>query len=147
MSILSLDQFNASLLNKCINLIIPKKKKKKKINYNLTDPKLLNGSTMLQKLSISDKYCSFELYIQRMKKKKTVFNTDNNQMFLEHQIIILEYSWRITWLWILSILVMLKIQLCITGINYTLKYIQIEKLFYILIIFHNITAFFVFLII
>ncbi len=37
---------------------------------------------------------------------------------------------------------MLKIQLCITGINYTLKYIQIEKLFYILIIFHNITAFF-----
>ncbi len=46
----------------------------------------------------------------------------------------------------LSILVMLKIQLCITEINYTLKYIQIEKLFYILIIFHNITAFFVFLI-
>ncbi len=37
-----------------------------------------------------------------------------------------------------------KIQLCITGINYILKYIQIEKLFKIAIIFQNITVFIVF---
>ncbi len=34
---------------------------------------------------------------------------------------------------------MLKRQLCITGINYILQYIQIEKLFSILMMFHNIT--------
>ncbi len=33
---------------------------------------------------------------------------------------------------------MLKIQLCITEINYILTYIQIEKSFIIVIIFHNI---------
>ncbi len=36
---------------------------------------------------------------------------------------------------------MLKNQLCVTGINYILKYIQIEKLVYIVIIFLNITVF------
>ncbi len=36
---------------------------------------------------------------------------------------------------------MLKIQLCNTGINYILKYIKIENLFEIVIIFHNCTAF------
>ncbi len=37
---------------------------------------------------------------------------------------------------------MLKIQLCITGINYILKCIQIENcLFKIVIIFHNINVF------
>ncbi len=40
---------------------------------------------------------------------------------------------------------MLKIQLCITGINLILQYIQIEKLFSILIMFHNITDLTVFL--
>ncbi len=37
--------------------------------------------------------------------------------------------------------VMLKIKLCISGINYILKYIQIEKSFWIVILFHNITDF------
>ncbi len=41
---------------------------------------------------------------------------------------------------------MLKIQLCITGINYILKYIQIEKLFLILTMFYNITVFYCFFI-
>ncbi len=37
---------------------------------------------------------------------------------------------------------MLKIQLCMTGINYILKYIEIEnKSFEIVIIFHNINVF------
>ncbi len=35
---------------------------------------------------------------------------------------------------------MLKIQLCITGINYILKYIQIKYFFFLL--FHNIPFFF-----
>ncbi len=40
---------------------------------------------------------------------------------------------------------MLNIQFCITGINYTLKYIQIENSsLEIVIIFHNITVFTVF---
>ncbi len=39
---------------------------------------------------------------------------------------------------------MLKIQRCITEINYIFKYIKIEKHFYILIIFQNITVFSVF---
>ncbi len=37
---------------------------------------------------------------------------------------------------------MLKIQLCFTGINYILKYVKIENLFSIAIIFHKITFFF-----
>ncbi len=41
---------------------------------------------------------------------------------------------------------MLKIQLFITGINDILQYIHIEKLLEIVIIFHNITDFTVFLI-
>ncbi len=42
---------------------------------------------------------------------------------------------------------MQKIQLCITGINHILKCIQIENTFFeIVIIFHNITVFPVFLI-
>ncbi len=39
-----------------------------------------------------------------------------------------------------------KISFAITGINYILKYIQIENNFWIVIIFHNITVFTVFLI-
>ncbi len=41
---------------------------------------------------------------------------------------------------------MLKIQLYITGINYILKYVQIESSCFYKKIFHNITAFAVFLI-
>ncbi len=41
---------------------------------------------------------------------------------------------------------MLKIQLCITGINYILQYIQMEMVFEILIIFPTITVLTVFLI-
>ncbi len=44
---------------------------------------------------------------------------------------------------------MLKIQLCITGINYILKYIQIENIFFVIIviviILYNITEFTVYL--
>ncbi len=55
----------------------------------------------------------------------TVFIIDNNKMFLEQQISILEYFLKdhVT-------LKMLKIQLCITEINYILKYIQIEKSYF-----------------
>ena len=56
---------------------------------------------MLQKIYILNKCCSFELSInQRIQKKASqfpqkykaeqLFNIDNNQMFLEQQIIILE---------------------------------------------------------
>ncbi len=36
---------------------------------------------------------------------------------------------------------MLKVQLCITGIYYALKYIKIQKSYFRLIIFHKITVF------
>jgi len=46
-----------------------------------------------------------------------------------------------------TVVLMLNIQLCITEINYILKYTQIENYFFkIVIIFHNCTVFSVFLI-
>ncbi len=41
---------------------------------------------------------------------------------------------------------MLKMQLCITGINNNLEYIQIKTYFQIVVIFHSITVLTVFLI-
>jgi len=46
---------------------------------------------MLQKLSLSYKCCSFELCIHQIILKRTFFSTLIIVMFLEHQIIILEW--------------------------------------------------------
>ncbi len=45
---------------------------------------------------------------------------------------------KIMWDW--KVIMMLQIQLCVTGINYILKYIQIKNVF-LIVIFHNITVF------
>ncbi len=62
-------------------------------------------------------------------------------MFLKQQIIILEWFLK-DHVTLKTEVMMLKIQLCITGINYILKYIH---LFEIVIIFNNITVFAIFL--
>jgi len=55
----------------------------------------VNMFIMLQTLSISNKYCSFELSVHQIILKKivytTVLNTDKNNMFLEQHISILEW--------------------------------------------------------
>ncbi len=64
-------------------------------------------------------------------------------MFIEQQISILE--WFLKNQTLKTGVMMLTIQLYITGINYTLKYIQKKKkTFQAAIIFHNITDFLVF---
>ncbi len=64
-------------------------------------------------------------------------------MFLEQQISILEWFLK-DHVTLKTGVMILKIQLCNTGLNYILKYIQIEELS--VIIFHNSTVFTVFLI-
>ncbi len=69
---------------------------------------------MLQKISVSNKCCSFERSIHQWKKNYRGLKKKKIQISVKSA-----YKndfWRI-----------LKIQLCITGINYILKYIQIEN--------------------
>ncbi len=62
------------------------------------------------------------------KNVSTTFNIDNNNnVFLEQQISILERFLKDHMTLKIGVL-MLKIQLCITGINYILKYIKIENI-------------------
>ncbi len=58
-------------------------------------------------------------------------------MFFEYQIRILEWFLK-DHVTLKTGIMMLKIYFCITGINYILQYIKIEKLFEIVIVFHNI---------
>ncbi len=61
----------------------------------------------------------------------SVFNTDK-KMFPEQQICILEWFLK-DHVTLKTGVMMLKIQLCITGINYIFKYLKMEKLFKILL--------------
>ncbi len=67
----------------------------------------------------------------KIKSSTSVFNINNQKMFLEQQIMISEGSYDTDDYEVM----MLTIQLCITEINYILKYIQIDKFFSIIIIF------------
>ncbi len=78
---------------------------------------------MLQKNSISNKFCSFEFSIhQRILKNKmyhsywAVFNIDNNQIMISEDHVTLNTA------------MMLIIKLYITGIHYILQYIHIAIL-------------------
>ncbi len=80
-----------------------------------------------------------------MKQTYKMFNSDNNKCFLAaNKRIIMISEDHVT---LKTGGMMLKIHLRITGINYILKYITIEKkIFEIVRIFHNITVFNVFLV-
>jgi len=86
---------------------------------------------MLKKISISNKCCSFKLYIHQRTMKKTPQKYKAAQLF-STMIINVSWApnwnefWRIMWPWRLQWWC-LKFSFASTGINYNLKYIEKEN--------------------
>ncbi len=114
------------LLNqeRCIKMILNQ--------YALLHLKLLHHFLHLRIKCISNKCCYFEL-LYSSNNTKNVYSIDKhirlhiffNKIFLEQQISTLEWFLK-DHVTLKTGVMMLKIQLCITVINYILKYIQIQ---------------------
>ncbi len=85
------------------------------------------------KISISNKKLSFWTFYssKNLGKCFNVFKNDSKKCFLNSKSAYWSDFWKIMWHW--RLVMMLKIQLCLTWINYILKYIHIYIYIYIYI--------------
>ncbi len=80
---------------------------------------------MLQKIYVSNKCCSFELSVNPEKKNASWFQQKHESAAIQHIIMISEDHVTLK-----SGVMMLKIQLRITEINYSLQHIHTENCYF-----------------